>query len=511
MIMLSSMFLKIGLVFAILPGFLLTEDAGTLSRTKRQDDFQVDGFFETFGYMDVPTSSQGGHDAADRERAVREFQKMTGIPITGKVDKETVTKMKSPRCGFQDVLRPSQRPGEINTNPKDVQLKPLSNVFKWPKNQVTWKVMGYTRQLGGASQRSSFINAFKKWSDVANINIREVGGGDADILIDYKRRDHYDGSPFDGKGRTLAHAFFPGSHDISGDTHFDDDEQWTLGTKEGTNLEIVAAHEFGHALGLGHSSNSKALMAPYYQGYDPDYKLLYDDIYRMQSLYGGRAATRPTSRPRVTTRRPRVTTKRPSTKPSICDLKFDSMFMNGDDRRIYAFRYRKIYQFESDQNGIEKSFTKVSRKVLTPRVPINTGAAVVDRYKRLYVFKGTKLFRYTRFRLDAGFPKRITIPFFQNVDAALEYNNVIYVFKDDKFSIWHENYSRSPPSGYPKPISSYWKGIPNNVEAALNINDGYTYFFKGTKYFKYNNRYQRTEYRKDKAPAWLGCGRAVPK
>lgn len=51
---------------------------------------------------------------------------------------------------------------------------------------------------------------------------------------------------------------------------------------------------------------------------------------------GGRAATRPTSRPRVTTRRPRATTrrprattKRPSTKPSICDLKFDSLFMNG--------------------------------------------------------------------------------------------------------------------------------------------------------------------------------------
>ena len=53
----------------------------------------------------------------------------------------------------------------------------------------------------------------------------------------------------------------------------------------GYSIFLVAAHEFGHSLGLEHSSVREALMYPMYT-YLEDFHLHPDDVAGIQYLYG---------------------------------------------------------------------------------------------------------------------------------------------------------------------------------------------------------------------------------
>lgn len=157
---------------------------------------------------------------------LKKMQKFFHIPETGEMDQKTIETMKKPRCGNPDV-----------SNYQFFPRKP-----KWEKNDVTYRILGYTTDLDSETVDDAFARAFQVWSDVTPLKFTRLMDGDADIMINFGRWEHGDGYPFDGKDGLLAHAFAPGVG-IGGDSHFDDDELWTLG--EGQVVKV----KYGNADG----------------------------------------------------------------------------------------------------------------------------------------------------------------------------------------------------------------------------------------------------------------------
>uniref|UniRef100_A0A671W7G9 72 kDa type IV collagenase n=1 Tax=Sparus aurata TaxID=8175 RepID=A0A671W7G9_SPAAU len=157
---------------------------------------------------------------------LKKMQKFFSLQETGEIDAKTVDIMKKPRCGVPDVA-----------NYNFFHRKPM-----WQKKDVTYRILGYTPDLDEEVINDAFFRAFKVWSDVTPLSFTRLMDGEADIMINFGRNEHGDGYPFDGKDGLLAHAFAPGPG-IGGDSHFDDDEQWTLGDGQ------VVKVKFGNADG----------------------------------------------------------------------------------------------------------------------------------------------------------------------------------------------------------------------------------------------------------------------
>jgi hypothetical protein len=148
-----------------------------------------------------------------------------------------------------------------------------------------------TKFGSAAAWQNQILRAAQMWAQQTNLNFSVVSDSGA-----YEGSGNYEqGDPGVGDIRiggynfgslTLAQAYMPppaNNYSIAGDLQFNTGQAFHIGTTY--DLFTVALHEFGHALGMEHTSLLSAAMFPTYTGAKAN--LSADDIAGIRSVYSG--------------------------------------------------------------------------------------------------------------------------------------------------------------------------------------------------------------------------------
>lgn len=478
-----------------------------------------------YGYLPPPDPMVGKLQTKEGlEKAIREMQRFGGIEQTGKLDSKTLELMSKPRCSLPDIMGTEDRMRRRRR--KRYALSGL----KWKNKNLAWRVLNTPRD--GKIQQNLveriMTYAFKAWSDVTPLKFTMETSGQVDMEVSFTTRHHEDGYPFDGHGGTLAHAFFPGESPISGDTHFDDEEEWGYGDTSGrtTDLFTVAVHEFGHALGLAHSADSESIMAPYYSGPKAtdirNYILPSDDQQAIQKLYGPKEKNPTFVTPRLPDlpepSPPRGTVKPDPSVPNRCQGSFDAVA----NIRGEVFFFKGKFFWRRVQAGSLLSNVPALIKNFWYGLPddITKIDAVYERSdSHIIFFSGQKYWVFNNNKALPGYPRPITEWGMTHsngrpvttVEAAFvwAHNGRTFLFSGQEywgFSPGNDIGNPKPDKGYPK-VASLWAGVPSDPDDVITFGEGGTYFFKDNSYWIIENGRlgQDKVTSKSTAIEWMKC------
>ncbi|KAJ0060682.1 hypothetical protein NL108_017214 [Boleophthalmus pectinirostris] len=399
--------------------------------------------------------------------ALRDFQKLSGLSVTGVFDEATKNAMNRPRCGVPDVEaetankttnktqqqnmdKTSSGITETVENPAVTRRKRhLASVLSgrrrrrreaggymaFSKSVLRWRLMGegYSSQLSVEEQRYVFRLAFRMWSEVCPLEFIEDTASpleEIDIRLGFGTGRHLGCQQrFDGSGREFAHAWF------LGDIHFDDDEHFTgPSAGKGISLLKVAVHEIGHVLGLPHIHRPGSIMQPSYLPHESSFEVDWMDRKAIQNLYGG-------CRGRFNTVFDWIRRERTALGEVV--IRFNTYFMRQGwywlyENRNNRTRYGDPVSLQSGWRGLPLSGVDAFVHVWSRRTD------------RVYFFKGSQFWRYD--------------------------TDQDQVFRRD-------------PEGltYPRLISEGFPGVPSPIDTAVfDRRDGHIYFFKGALVFAFS-------------------------
>ncbi|XP_047449711.1 matrix metalloproteinase-9 [Mugil cephalus] len=285
---------------------------------------------------------------------------------------------------------------------------------------------------------------------------------------------------------------------------YDADKKWGFCPDQGYSLFLVAAHEFGHALGLDHSNIRDALMYPMYS-YVEDFSLHEDDVEGIQYLYGPKEGPNPTPpQPNTpaTTPYPDETdptenpgpTESPTTLPvdptkDACKINsFDTITVIQGD--LHFFKDGYFWRKSSKGDGSLKGPIAISQK--WPALPAVINSAFEDVLtKKVYFFSGTRFWVYTgqnvlgpRSIEKLGLPNTI-----QKVEGALQRGKgKVLLFSGENF--WRLDVkAQTIDKGFPKYTDIVFGGVPNDAHDVFQYN-GHIYFCRDRFYWRMNSRKQ---------------------
>ncbi|CAJ0937376.1 unnamed protein product [Ranitomeya imitator] len=297
---------------------------------------------------------------------------------------------------------------------------------KWKKVSLTYKIINTTALLPDKLVREELIKALKVWENVSPLKFVEVGiNQTADIDMFFVSGQHNDGerNAFDGPGRVLGHAFMPPFSKTKKD--LDGDLHLDNDEKWSINEKKGVNLLQAAAHELGHSLGL-------------DHSTISEAL--MAPTYKG---------------------------------------------------YKPLFQLHQDDiEAIQALYGKPSTKTDASSSSASSGGA-----SKAVTPSVTSNSKVTEDKKD---PKKQTIvnlcseepidTFVSTMDGS------IYLFKGEYFwDLSHGKLPMSPKKKYPQLISAKWKELPSSIDAAVRMQnptakqDGKIFFFKGDRYWKYDN------------------------
>ncbi|PIK34502.1 hypothetical protein BSL78_28678 [Apostichopus japonicus] len=440
--------------------------------------------------------------------ALKKFQQNNNIPVTGDLDEDTLKMMENPPCKEEDA----------NDEDRRTRRYLLARNVKWTKNIVTYNIVNTPSTISMGDVEATFRRAFDSWQNVCGLTFYQVPDPAADIQISFVRGNHGDIQNFDGPNGLLAHAFIPynNGEGHNGDIHMDADEQWVL-MNGGINLYQVALHEIGHTLSLGHSYPNTVMHALYRSTYDPNFHLSNDDIMGVQALYGPNVPNAPGTEEEI----PAPEAPMPDDN---CHLEFDAM-ATMDDGSVLAFAGQEVFHL-TRPGSVSEGFPKTLVEAFGPIMEsvTNIDAAVYwTKFSKLYLFAGSNYYRYSFTAGDITYPKAIDVDYPRSItanwigipndlSAAILVEDYAIVFIKDniirKFGIYQGSYRIFP--GYPKFISTdaQWNQLSTvDIHAAMRWLDGNYYAVSGDQYYVLSGTTGNVYYGYPRSfgEDWFGC------